>query len=88
MHIRIQKSSENPREVFPSTAKYITATGKQALMLLQSAATLIPVPLIKEAIEVAIKIIELCQVCKIPPRKGCKMIYSVLSECTCRRSKG
>ena len=64
-HIWIQESSENSREVIPTTAKYITATGKQALTLLQSAASLIPVPLIKEAIGVALKIIELCEVCTI-----------------------
>ena len=44
---------------------YITATGKQALTLLQSAASLIPVPLIKEAIGIALNIIELCEVCTI-----------------------
>ena len=42
-------------------------------MLLQSAATLIPVPFIKETIGVALKIIELCEVCTIPPKKGYKM---------------
>ena len=40
------ESSENLQEDIPTTAKYITATGKQALILLQSAASLIPVPLI------------------------------------------
>ena len=38
-------------------------------MLLQSAAALIPVPMIQEAIGVALKIIQVCEVCKIPPRK-------------------
>ena len=74
-HIWIQ---DNVREVIPTTANYITATGKQALTLLQSAASLIPVPLIKEAIGVAIKIIELCEVCTIPPKKGCKMVYYII----------
>ena len=69
----IQKLSENnTREVVPPTAKYITATGKQGLILLQSAATVIPVPLIQEAIKVAIRIIEVCEVCIIPSRRGCK----------------
>ena len=55
------------------------ATGKQALRVLQSAAAFIPVPLIREAIGVALKIMEVCEeqceVCKIPPRKYCKMVY-------------
>ena len=90
-HIWIQESSENPREVVPTTAKYISATGKQALTLLQSAATLIPVPLIKEAIAIALKIIDLCEVCKIPLRKGCKMVYNYIIDriylSSVRRSK-
>ena len=69
--------SEKPRDVIPTTTKYITATGKQALMLLQSAATLIPVPLIQEAIGVALKIIEVCEVRKIPPRNGCEMVLNI-----------
>jgi len=69
--------SENTREVVPSTTKYITATGKQALILLQSASTVIPVPLIREAIEVAIRIIEICEVCKIPHSEGCEMAHNI-----------
>jgi hypothetical protein len=61
--------SENPPEVIPTTKMYIAASGKQALMLLQSAAALIPVPLIKEAIGVALNIIQVCEVRKIPPKK-------------------
>ena len=72
-HIRIQELPEKPRKVVPTT-EYITATGKQALLLLQSAGALIPVPLIQEAIGVALKIIEPCEgVCKILPRKGCEV---------------
>ena len=68
---------------------YITATGEQALMLLQSAGALIPVALIQEAIGVALKIIELCEVRKILPRKGCEMVLNILlSECICHREKG
>jgi hypothetical protein len=48
--------------------KYVTAIGKRALMLLQSAATLIPVPLIQEAIGVALKIIEVSEGPKILPK--------------------
>ena len=43
-------------------------------MLLQSAASLIP----EEAIGVALKIIELCEVCKFLLRKSCKMVYIIL----------
>ena len=46
------------------------ATGKQTLKVLQSAAAFIPVPLIREAVGVALKIIEVCEeqceVCEIP----------------------
>ena len=84
-----QKLFEKHREVVPTTTKYITASGKQALMLLQSAAALIPVPLITEAIGVALKIIEVCEFRKIPHRKGCEMLYNILfSENVCRRAKG
>ena len=41
---------------------YITASGKQVLTLLQSAAAIIPVPLLQDAIGVALKIIEVCEV--------------------------
>ena len=77
-HICNQESSDNPREVIPTTAQYITATGKQALTLLQSAAPFIPVPLIKAAVDIALKIIEVCEVCKISHRKGCKLVNNIL----------
>ena len=87
--IWIQESSDNPREVIPTTAQYITATGKHALTLLQTAAPFIPVPLIKEAVDVALKIIEVCEVCKISHRKGCKMVNNILlPEYICRQWKG
>ena len=67
--------------------------GKQTLKVLQSAAAFIPVPLIREAVGVALKIIEVCEergeVCKIPPRKACKMVYNILfTEYIRRRKKG
>ena len=34
--------------------------------------------LIKEAIEVAVRFVELCEVRKISPRTGCKMINNIL----------
>ena len=58
------------------------ATGKHALKVLQSAAAFIPVPLVREAIGVALKIMEVCEerceVCIIPPMKCCEMIYNIL----------
>ena len=71
MHIcnQTRKSFENSPEVVPTTTKYITASGKQVLTLLQSAAAVIPVPMLKEAIGVAIKIIEVCEVREIRPQR-------------------
>ena len=63
-----QKLAEKPQDVVPTTINYITATGKQALLLLQSAGALIPVPMIQDAIGVALKIIDICEVRKIPER--------------------
>jgi hypothetical protein len=60
-----QESSENSRKVVPTMTKYITASGKQVLTLLQSAAAVIPVPMLQEAIGVAVKIIEVCEVRRI-----------------------
>ena len=82
-YIRIQTSSENPREVIPTTGQYIMASGKQALVVLQSAAAFIPVPLIREAIGVALKIMEICEdrceVCtEIPRRKRCKNWLTII----------
>ena len=48
--------------------------------MLQSAASLIPVPLIKEAIGVTLKIVELCEVCTTSPKKGFKIIYNILFQ--------
>ena len=60
-HIWIQESSETRPEVVPSTAQYFMAVGKEALKVLQSAAAFIPVPLIREAVGVALKIMEVCE---------------------------
>ena len=79
---RDMETNSISREVIPSTAQYIMATGKQALKVLQSAAAFIPVPLIREAVGVALKIMEVCEerceVCKIPPMKYCKIINNIL----------
>jgi hypothetical protein len=70
----IQKLSENPRAAVPTKTQYIVATGKQALALLRSAASVIPVPLLRDAIGVAMKIIEVCEVRGIL-QEGYKVVY-------------
>ena len=54
--IGIQNLSENSQTAVPTTANYITATGKEVLKVLQSAAAVIPVSLLQEAIGVVLKI--------------------------------
>ncbi|KIM39270.1 hypothetical protein M413DRAFT_29445 [Hebeloma cylindrosporum] len=56
-----EELSETTRALVPTTKQYIVASGKQSLTLLQSAASVIPVPLLQEAIGVALKIIEVCE---------------------------
>ena len=60
---------ENSQSVVPTKTDYAMATVKEVLTLAHSAAPVIPVPFLKEAIGVALKIIELCEVCGIPPLK-------------------
>jgi hypothetical protein len=57
-----QKWSENSPTAVPTTTDYLKATGKEILIVLQSAAKVIPVPLLQEAIGVALKIIQVCEV--------------------------
>jgi len=71
----IQKLFENTRAVVPTTKQYIMATGKQALALLQTAARVIPVPLLRDAIGVAMKIIEVCEVRGFLHRKDTRTVY-------------
>jgi len=71
----IQKLSENSRAVVPTTKQYIMATGKQALALLQTAARVIPVPLLQDAIGIATKIIEVCEVRGYLHRKDTRTVY-------------
>jgi len=54
--------------------EYTTATGKEILTLLQSAAGVMPVPLLQDAIGVAVKIVQACEVCCINFLEGCKTI--------------
>lgn len=69
-NVWIQELTGNSRSVVPTTTEYIAASGKPALALLQSAAAVIPVPFLKDAIGVALKIIEVCEVRGIPPMAG------------------
>ncbi|KDR71128.1 hypothetical protein GALMADRAFT_807115 [Galerina marginata CBS 339.88] len=55
------KPSENTPSVVPTRTQYVAASAKEVLSLLQSAAGVIPVPLLQESIEVALKIIEVCE---------------------------
>jgi hypothetical protein len=68
-NIVIQKLSENSRTAVPTTTDYITATGKEVLIVLESAAKVIPVPFLQDAIGVALKIIQVCEVRWIPSLK-------------------
>jgi hypothetical protein len=61
-NIGIQNLSEKSRTAVPTTTDYITAAGKEVLIVLQSAAKVIPVPLLQDVIGVALKIIEVCEV--------------------------
>ena len=58
--------------------KYISASGKQVLTLLQSAAAIIPIPMLQEAINVAVKIIEVCEVREILPEESCDIVHDLL----------
>ena len=58
-----QKLSESNRAGVPTTTQYIAATGKEVLKLLESAAGILLVPLLQDTIRIAIKIIEVCEVC-------------------------
>ena len=60
--IWIQKLSENSQSAVPTKTDYAVATVKEVLTLAQSAASMIPVPFLKEAIGVALKIIQVCEV--------------------------
>ena len=56
------------------------ATVKEILTLSQSAASVIPFPVLKEAIGVALKIIQLCEVRWIPPFEACKIIDQIIYQ--------
>ena len=56
------------------------ATVKEVLTLSQSAASVTPVPFLKEAISVALKIIQLCEVRRFPPFEGCKTFDQIIHQ--------
>jgi hypothetical protein len=60
----IQKLAENLQfeSVVPTKTDYALATVKEVLTLAQSASSVVPVPFLQEAIGVALKIIQLCEV--------------------------
>ena len=60
--IWIQLLAENSQHVVPTRTDYAMATVKEVLTLSQSAASVIPVPFLQEAIGLALKIIQLCEV--------------------------
>ncbi|EDR05510.1 uncharacterized protein LACBIDRAFT_329842 [Laccaria bicolor S238N-H82] len=59
--IRGGSSFGTNRAIVPMNTDYITASGKQPPTLLHTASNVIPVPLLKEAVQVALKIIELSE---------------------------
>ena len=63
----LQKSKDSTRSVVPKPTEYLIASGKEVLRVLQSAADVLPVPFLKDAIEVALKIIEVCEVRQSSP---------------------
>ena len=62
--IWIQQLAENSQGVgvVPTKINYAMATVKEVLTLSQSAASVISVPFLKEAIGIALKVIQLCEV--------------------------
>jgi len=67
--IWIQKLSPNSLTAVPTTNDYAIATVKEVLTLSHSAAGVMPFPFLQEAIGVALKIIQVCEVRQIPPLK-------------------
>ena len=60
--IWFQQLAEISQSAVPTKIDYAMATVKEVLTMAQSAASVIPVPFLKEAIVVALKIIQLCEV--------------------------
>ena len=71
---------KNSRTVVPTTKDYAMATVKEVLALSQSAAAFTPIPFLQEAIGVALKIIEICEVGRIPPLKVARQMIKILTR--------
>ena len=78
--VHIEQLFEYTQSVVPTNTKYTMASVKEVLTMSQSAASVIPVPFLKEAINVALKIIQLCEVRRIPPFKACKTIDQIIYQ--------
>ena len=62
MFIWIQNLPESSQSVVPPKTEYTITTVKELLSLAQSVASVTPVPFLKDAIGVALKIIQVCEV--------------------------
>ena len=60
--IWIQNLPESSQSVVPTKTGYAITTVKEVLSLAQSVASVTPVPFLKEAVGVALKIIQICEV--------------------------
>ncbi|CAA7267066.1 unnamed protein product [Cyclocybe aegerita] len=56
-----QDRSDIQRNTTPTTADYMSHGGKQIVQVLETAAGLIPVPFLQEAIRIALRVIEACE---------------------------
>jgi hypothetical protein len=72
--------AENSQSVFPTKTDYAMATVKEVLILSQSAASVVPVPFLQEAIGVALKIIQLCEVRWNFAFESCKTIDQIIHQ--------
>ena len=62
MSIWIQNLPESSKNAVPTITEYAITTVKEVLTLAQSAASVTPVPYLAEAIGLALKIIQVCEV--------------------------
>ena len=60
--IWIQQLSKNSQSILPTKTDYAITTVKEVLTLSQTVASVIAVPFLSEAIKVALKIIQVCEV--------------------------
>jgi hypothetical protein len=62
MPILVQNLPKSSYSEVPTKSDYAIITVKEVLTLAQSAALVVPVPFLTETIEIALKIIQLCEV--------------------------